>query len=125
MLLFKADLQAWSNSPVFGCTITVDAVSGGACFEGSVGLITSLIPGLDMNPATTFAVVVGPPPMFRAVIGELQKKGFTAARVILSLERQMRCGVGKCGHCSIDHLLCCTDGPVFRLDQLEGVRGAL
>jgi NAD(P)H-flavin reductase len=43
----------------------------------------------------------------------------------LSLERNMRCGVGKCGHCSIEHLQCCTDGPVFRLDQVEGVRGAL
>lgn len=125
MLLFKADLQAWKNSPVFNCSITVDTVSGGTCFEGSVGLITALLPGLAMNPATTYAVVVGPPPMFRAVIAELQKKGLAAAHIILSLERQMRCGVGKCGHCSIEHLQCCTDGPVFRLDQIAGVRGAL
>ena len=59
------------------------------------------------------------------VIAELKNKGFTPERIMLSLERNMRCGVGKCGHCSIEHLQCCTDGPVFRLDQVEGVRGAL
>ena len=125
MLLFKADLAAWESSAVFGCSITVDNLRSGDCFEGSVGLITALIPALAMDPHRTYAVVVGPPPMFRAVIVELKKKGFTSERIILSLERNMRCGVGKCGHCSIEHLQCCTDGPVFRLDQVEGVRGAL
>lgn len=125
MLLFKDDLRVWESSPVFGCSITVDTLVGGSCFEGSVGMITTLIPALDMNPVTTCAVIVGPPPMFRAVIAELKKKGFSSKRIILSLERNMRCGVGKCGHCSIEHLQCCTDGPVFRLDQVERVRGAL
>lgn len=125
MLLFKDDLMEWENSAIFGCSITVDDVRGGECFEGSVGLITTLIPGLDMNPDRTYAVVVGPPPMFRAVITELQKKGFASERIMLSLERNMRCGVGKCGHCSIEHLQCCSDGPVFLLHQVETVRGAL
>jgi len=125
MLLFKGDLQEWQSSAVFGCSITVDDVRGGECFEGSVGLITALIPGIDMDPCRTYAVVVGPAPMFRAVIVELQNKGFAPEQIMLSLERNMRCGVGKCGHCSIEHLQCCTDGPVFLLDQLAGVRGAL
>jgi len=125
MLLFKEDLQKWGNSAVFGCSITVDDVRGGECFEGPVGQITTLLPGLDMDPCRTYAVVVGPPPMFRAVITELRKKGFTSERIMLSLERNMRCGVGKCGHCAIEHLQCCTDGPVFRLDLIEGVRGAI
>jgi sulfhydrogenase subunit gamma (sulfur reductase) len=63
--------------------------------------------------------------MYRAVIEELKKKGITSDRIYLSLERQMRCGVGKCGHCTIEHLYCCIDGPVFRLDRIEGVRGAI
>jgi len=125
MLLFKDDLKEWQSAAVFGCSITVDDISGGECFEGSVGLITTLIPSLDMDPYRTYAVVVGPPPMFRAVISELKKKSFTSERIILSLERNMRCGVGKCGHCTIEHLYCCTDGPIFRLDQVENVRGAL
>ena len=124
-LLFQDDLAIWQRSATFGCALTVDAVTDGRCFDGAVGLITALIPPLAIDPATTSAVVVGPPPMYRAVINELQRKGLTADRIILSLERQMRCGVGKCGHCTIDHLYCCMDGPVFRLDQLAGVRGAI
>lgn len=124
-LLFKDDLAAWKSSPKFGCSVTVDNVRGGECYEGPVGLITALIPPLVLDPTASFAVVVGPPPMYRAVIEALKKKRITSSRIFLSLERQMRCGVGKCGHCTIDHLYCCTDGPVFRLDQLEGVRGAI
>jgi len=124
-LLFKNDLAKWKNSSSFGCSITVDNVNGGECFEGPVGLITALIPPLALDPAKALAVVVGPPPMYRAVIEELKKKGIASDRIYLSLERQMRCGVGKCGHCTIEHLYCCTDGPVFRLDRIEGVRGAI
>ena len=124
-LLFKRDLAAWRSTSGFGCTVTVDTVRGGECFEGPVGLITVLIPPLDLNPAESIAVVVGPPPMYRAVIEELKKKGINSDRIYLSLERNMRCGVGKCGHCTIEHLYCCTDGPVFRLDRIEMVRGAI
>ncbi len=124
-LLFKNDLAEWRNSPAFDCSVTVDNVSGGDCFYGSVGLLPALIPPLEVIPKNTIAVVVGPPPMYRAVIEELKKKGMASSRILLSLERQMRCGVGKCGHCTIEHLYCCTDGPVFRLDQVEGVRGAI
>src|SRR6185369_15977331 len=129
-LLFKKDLADWRSSSGFGCSVTVDTVGGGGgrggeCFEGPVGLITALIPPLVPDPARTMAVVVGPPPMYRAVIEELKRKGIVASRIYLSLERNMRCGVGKCGHCTIEHLYCCTDGPVFRLDRIEGVRGAI
>lgn len=124
-LLFKEDLANWSSSATFNCSITVDTVKGGECYEGSTGLITALIPPLDLDPEGSYAVVVGPPPMYRAVVEELKKKGLSSDHIILSLERQMRCGVGKCGHCAIEHLQCCTDGPVFRLDRIEGVRGAI
>jgi sulfhydrogenase subunit gamma (sulfur reductase) len=124
-LLFKRDLAEWRSLSGFGCSVTVDNVRGGECFEGPVGLITALIPPLDLDPAESIAVVVGPPPMYRAVIEELKKKGISSSCIFLSLERQMRCGVGKCGHCTIDHLYCCTDGPVFRLDRIERVRGAI
>jgi len=71
-------------------------------------------------------VVVGPPPMYRPVITELRRLGLRGERrIMLSLERQMRCGVGKCGHCTIDHLYCCCDGPVFWLEEVEHLSGAL
>jgi NAD(P)H-flavin reductase len=124
-LLFQDDLTSWQRSELFSCFISVDAVSGGSCFDGHVGLLPELIPPLTVDPDNTFAVVVGPPQMYRPVLAQLQAKGLPPERIVVSLERQMRCGVGKCGHCTIDHLYCCTDGPVFRLDQLSGVRGAL
>jgi NAD(P)H-flavin reductase len=123
--LFKDDLAVWEASARFACSVTVDSISGGDCFSGSVGLITALIPPLHCIPDRTVAVVVGPPAMYRAVIAELQHKGLPSDRIVVSLERQMRCGVGKCGHCTIEHLYCCQDGPVFRLDEIEHLRGAL
>jgi len=124
-LLFRDELAQWRQSAAFSCALTVDSVTDGSCFDGAVGLLPELIPPLEIMAENTAAVVVGPPPMYRAVIAALQRKGLADDRIVLSLERNMRCGVGKCGHCTIDHLYCCTDGPVFRLDQLAGVRGAL
>jgi len=123
--LFKDELAAWEASARFACSLTVDSVSGGDCYSGSVGLITALIPPLTFVPDKTVAVIVGHPAMYRAVIAELKKKGLPSDRIVVSLERQMRCGVGKCGHCTIDHLYCCQDGPVFRLDEIEHLRGAV
>jgi len=123
--LFKDELVAWETSARFACSRTVDNISGGHCYSGSVGLVTSLIPPLTFFPEKTIAVIVGPPAMYRAVIAELKKKGLGSDRIAVSLERQMRCGVGKCGHCSIEHLYCCQDGPVFWLNEIEHLRSAL
>jgi len=123
--LFKDELAAWEASARFACSLTVDNISEGDCFSGSVGLITALIPPLSFVPEKTIAVIVGPPAMYRAVIAELKKKGLGSDRIVVSLERQMRCGVGKCGHCTIEHLCCCQDGPVFWLNEIENLRGAL
>ncbi len=123
--LFKEELAQWEASARFACHLTVDTVTDSDCFTGNVGLITSLIPPLTPVPHRTTAVIIGPPVMYRAVIAELKSKGLGSDRIIVSLERQMRCGVGKCGHCTIEHLYCCQDGPVFRLDEIEQLRGAL
>ena len=123
--LFKDELAAWESSARFACSLTVDSIHGGDCYSGSVGLITSLIPPLMLAPDQTVAVIVGPPAMYRAVISELKKKGLSADRIVVLLERQMRCGIGKCGHCTIEHLYCCKDGPVFWLNEVEHLRGAL
>jgi NAD(P)H-flavin reductase len=124
-VMFKDDLDAWEASARFACSRTVDRIEGGNCYRGAEGLITALIPPLAVDPATTVAVMVGPPVMYRAVLVELKKKGLSPDRIVVSLERQMRCGVGKCGHCTIEHLYCCQDGPVFWLDEIEHLRGAL
>jgi len=103
----------------------VDEDISDACYGGNVGLITALIPPLDIDPERTLAAIVGPPVMYRFVIEELEKKGLGEEQIIVSLERQMRCGVGKCGHCTIEHLYCCSDGPVFWLKDVRALRGAL
>jgi sulfhydrogenase subunit gamma (sulfur reductase) len=123
--LFKDELAEWETSARFACSRTVDTIASGDRYDGNVGLITALVPPLETDPGRTVAVVVGPPVMYRPVIVELKKKGLSSDRIVVSLERQMRCGVGKCGHCTIEHLYCCQDGPVFSLDRVERLRGAL
>ena len=123
--LFKDDLAVWESSASFACSRTVDQAQDTECYDGKVGLLTALIPPLTLDAEKTVAAIVGPPVMYRFVIDELRKKGVSSDRIAVSLERQMRCGVGKCGHCTIEHLYCCQDGPVFWLNEIEQLRGAL
>lgn len=122
-LLFRDDLAAWESTAGFACSYTVDSVEGDGCYGGSVGLITDLIPPLELDTPRTEAVIVGPPLMYPPIITALKARGLSSRQIVVSLERQMRCGVGKCGHCSIEHLYCCQDGPVFRLSDIEHLRG--
>ncbi len=124
-LLFKDDIRLWEASERFACSTTVDQAAGQSCYEGQVGQVTRLIPALEVEPKRTVAVVVGPPAMYRFVIDALMRKGLGQEQIVVSLERYMRCGIGKCGHCTIDHLYCCTDGPVFWLNEISGLPGAL
>lgn len=124
-VLYKDELRGWRNSKIFECQVTVDRVPGGTCWDANVGMITKLIPPLQIRPDDTMAVIVGPPIMYKFVIEELCAKGLNAGNIVVSLERHMKCGVGKCGHCTIDHLYCCIDGPVFRLDQVANLKGAI
>jgi len=124
-MLYKDELAAWQQSEKLACQVTVDNIATGTCWDGNVGLITTLIPPLEIDPARTTAVIVGPPIMYRFVIAELKKKDLKDQDIVVSLERYMKCGVGKCGHCTIDHLYCCTDGPVFTLDQVASLKDAI
>ncbi len=82
-------------------------------------MITTLFPKIDFDPDKTICVVVGPPIMYRFVIIEAKKKGLADERIVVSLERRMKCGVGKCGHCQINNLYCCQDGPVFNYSKVK------
>jgi len=124
-VLYKDEVAQWQSSDKFDCRLTVDEVPGGACWDTNVGVITKLIPPLELVPEKTTAVIVGPPVMYRFVIIELHKKGIADQNIVVSLERYMKCGVGKCGHCTIEHLYCCIDGPVFTLDQVASLKGAI
>jgi NAD(P)H-flavin reductase len=121
--LFLDELAQWKQNPEIEFHETVDKGDGN--WKGNVGVITTLIPKVEIEPAKTYAVVVGPPIMYRFVIGELKKKGLADEHIIMSLERRMKCGVGKCGHCQINGVYACQEGPVFNLAQLRNLREAV
>lgn len=94
-------------------------------WRGNVGVITTLFPHITINPHSTVAVTCGPPIMYRFALMEMLGKGIPETQIYLSLERRMKCGVGKCGHCQINDLYCCQDGPVFRYADIKGLGEAL
>jgi NAD(P)H-flavin reductase len=121
-ILFPEEIESWKRTDGLTVRQTVDVCS--PSWTGPVGLITTLIPPLEIA-ADTIVVIVGPPVMYKFVIRELDKKRVPHENIAVSLERYMKCGVGKCGHCTIEHLYCCLDGPVFWLNEIEHLRGAL
>jgi len=103
--------------------LTVDR--GDDKWKGNVGVITTLIPGLKIDIEKTYAIVCGPPVMYKFVLLALEGKNFKEDHIYLSLERRMKCGVGKCGHCQIHGYYCCQDGPVFHYPQIKNIKEAL
>lgn len=122
-ILFSDELEKWSQRMDMHYSCTVDRASPD--WAGNVGVITTLIPGVDIEPAKTFAAVVGPPVMYNFVIKELIAKGVPERNILLSFERNMKCGNGKCGRCQIQNLYCCQNGPVFNYEQIKNLSEAI
>ena len=122
-ILFKDELLQWAEREDVEFHMTVDR--GDESWTGNVGVITTLFPKITINPRNTVAATCGPPIMYRFVLMELLGKGIPESQIYLSLERRMKCGVGKCGHCQINELYCCQDGPVFRYADVKGLEEAL
>ena len=122
-LLFRDELDEWVARDDVECYITVDR--GDETWDGNVGVITTLFDPIAVDPRNTVAVTCGPPIMYRFVLMELLGKGIPETQIYLSLERRMKCGVGKCGHCQINDLYCCQEGPVFTYAQIKNVPEAL
>ncbi len=121
--LFTDETKEWENMLNINYACTVDRAAPD--WKGNVGVITTLIPGVHIDKNKTYAVVVGPPIMYKFVIKELLKKGLSDDQIILSLERRMKCGLGKCGHCQINNKYVCKDGPTFTYAELKGLEEAL
>jgi len=122
-ILFKDELMEWAEREDIEFHMTVDR--GDEHWRGNVGVITTLFPKITLNPRNTVAATCGPPIMYRFVLMEMLGKGISETQIYLSLERRMKCGVGKCGHCQINELYCCQDGPVFRYADIKGLEEAL
>lgn len=122
-LLFKDELAEWDARDDVELHITVDRPDDE--WTGNVGVITTLFPKVQVYARNTVAVVVGPPVMYRFVLMELLGKGIPDGNIWLSLERRMKCGVGKCGHCQMNHIYTCQSGPSFSYAEIKGVEEAL
>ena len=110
--LFKTEFFQLKQRDDIKCLYTVDKPN--AEWTENVGVVTKLLKNLPkLDPRETTAVVVGPPVMYKFVIDEFLKLKIPKNQIQLSLERRMKCGIGKCGHCAIEHLYTCMDGPVF------------
>ncbi|MBN2506124.1 MAG: FAD/NAD(P)-binding protein [Verrucomicrobia bacterium] len=118
-LMYRDTLRQWEQSAGVECHLTVDRA--GPDWSGHVGVVGSLFerPGVQLPVANTIAFVCGPPVMFRFVIKDLLAMGLPEACIVSTLERYMKCGVGKCGHCCIGVAYVCVDGPVFTYEQIK------
>ncbi|MGA9643560.1 MAG: FAD/NAD(P)-binding protein [Terriglobales bacterium] len=126
-LMYVPNLREWERTPGVECHLTVDRASrdraGGEEWTGNVGVVGSLFkkPGVTVPVENTIAFVCGPPIMFRFVIKDLLGMGFEERNIVSTLERYMKCGVGKCGHCCIGVAYVCVDGPVFTYEQIKNL----
>jgi len=116
-LLFRKQLAAWGRLPDTQVLVTVDY--GGTSWRGHVGVVTTLFRHLRMHPAQTVALICGPEIMMRFVVRQLESRGVPDSEIFLSMERNMKCAVGSCGHCQLGPYFVCKDGPVFSYEQMR------
>lgn len=121
--VYKDELEIWEGSPQIECMQTVDVKDEGSSWDGHVGLITTLFEPLEIDGPQTTAIIVGPAVMYPFVIAECRQKGIADENLYFSLERHMKCGVGKCGHCTIGDKYVCLDGPVFSYAEMQQMQG--
>ncbi len=118
-LMYVEDLRRWESGSGMDCLLTVDR--GDDTWRGHTGVVGALFkkPGVELPVKDTTVFVCGPPVMFRFVLKDLKALGFDDRQMVSTMERYMKCGIGKCGHCCIGVAYVCTDGPVFTLEQIR------
>lgn len=116
-LLYRVELEEWSKVPNTEVIITVDR--GDSSWKGHIGVVTALFSYIKMDSPSTIAMVCGPEIMMKYTYEELERRGLSQEQIYISMERNMKCGVGLCGHCQFGPRFICKDGPVFRLPQVR------
>ncbi|OGL45681.1 MAG: hypothetical protein A2161_08495 [Candidatus Schekmanbacteria bacterium RBG_13_48_7] len=115
--VYKKELIEWNKKADIKFLETVDV--GDATWKGNVGVVTTLFKEIQPDPKKTTAFTCGPPIMIKFVIQSLLKIGFDPENIVTTLERYMKCGIGKCGHCAVGQKYICVDGPVFTFAEIQ------
>jgi len=118
-LIYKESLKRWGKEERVGLRVTVD--KGDRDWKGRVGLVTTLLDNLTLDLKNSIAIVCGPPIMMKFSTLKLIDLGFLPKNIYLSMERNMSCGLGQCGHCMIGKYYVCKDGPVFKYSQIKDI----
>lgn len=116
-VLFYDELEAWERRGDFQVLMTVDRAD--VPWRASIGLVTALFARAEFDPTNAVGMICGPEIMMRFTLEEFTKRGVPEDRVYLSLERNMQCAIGFCGHCQFGPSFVCMDGPVFPLDRIK------
>ena len=117
-LLYVKQLEEWRSRFDMEVGITVDRATPE--WHGNVGVVTRLLARAVYDPGNSVAMVCGPEIMMRFTVMELQRRGMSDARIFVSLERSMKCGIGLCGHCQCGPVFVCKDGPVYAHSRVAG-----
>ncbi|MDQ7051529.1 MAG: FAD/NAD(P)-binding protein [candidate division KSB1 bacterium] len=120
-ILYIKELEKWRGRFDLEVKVTVDRALGD--WHGHVGVVTQLIPKTSFDPQNAIAMICGPEIMMRFTIYELQRSGMPNDRIYVSMERNMKCAIGFCGHCQYGPKFICKDGPVFRYTEIENLFG--
>jgi len=118
-MLFRDEIRSWRARLDVDLDVSVDR--GGGRWRGNVGVVTNLIPRANFDPDHTVSFVCGPEVMMRFTVQALQQRGLETQQIFVSMERNMRCAVGHCGHCQYGGTFVCKDGPVYRFDRIEPI----
>lgn len=118
-ILFRKDLEKWRGRFDLETHLTVDRATGS--WHGNVGVVTTLIGRAPFDPLNCMAMVCGPEIMMRFTVLELQKRGVEDGKIFISMERNMKCGIGLCGHCQLGPTFVCKEGPVYTYKNLKDV----
>lgn len=110
-LIFLDELRSWGGNSALDLHVTVDRAT--RAWSGDVGVVTTLLKRLQIDPEVTTAMLCGPEIMMRFAAAEALSAGVPAERIRVSLERNMQCGIGRCGHCQLGPFFVCREGPVF------------
>jgi sulfhydrogenase subunit gamma (sulfur reductase) len=121
--LFTEELEEWGKRSDVELHLSVDRPDEN--WKGNIGVVTTLFKNISIYPRNTVGVTCGPPIMYRFVLMEFFSKGISEGNIYLSMERRMKCGVGKCGHCQINNIYACQSGPVFPYKEIKGLEEAL